>query len=314
MSAGLDRRRFLLIGAAAALGGSSAALEGLISLVGYNDMAEMLAALNAAFVKHHPQVRILADLPGTRSAPAALASGRSTLAPMGARFTPEQRAAFFAATGSEPVGFCIAHASLSPKALSGPNALFVHRENPLRAIALDLVARLFTKPGPHLWSEAHVAGSLRRREIVLAGLSNQTPLALEFRDAAFPSSNFDKGYRGFGQSRDVIDFIGTEPAALGFAALNRGSDAVHPLGIRRLAASPAIYPSPDTLRAGLYPFDRYLWLYARRDSHGRLNPLAHAYLAFVLSSEGQAIIGAGSLGYLALGENERRRELARLDR
>jgi len=311
-TAHLDRRNFLLIGAAAALSAPSRALEGVISLVGYNDMAEMLSALNAAFTRHHPGVAFNTELPGTRSGPDALASGRSTLAPMGARFTPAQRALFFKATQREPEGFRVAHASLSPKALSGPNGLIAHRENPLRAIDLDFVARLFTDGKPHLWGEARVAGLWEDREIVLAGLSPGTPLALEFRDAAFPSVNFGSDYRGFGQSRDVIDFIAREPAALGFAALNRCDDRVRALGIRRNATSPTIYASKETLRAGLYPLDRHLWLYARRNSRGCLDPLARAYLAFVLSSEGQVIVGAGSLGYLALGERERRRELAKL--
>ena len=312
MSVTLDRRNFLLTGTAAALSAPSRALKCVISLFGYNDIAEMLSALNAAFTKRHPGVRIITDLPGTRSGPDALASGRSTLAPMGARFTPAQRAAFVKATQSEPEGFRVAHASLSPKALSGPNALIVHRENPLRVIDLDFVARLFTHGGPHLWSEAQVAGALANRPIVLTGLSPETPLALEFRDAAFPSSNFRIDYRGFGQSRDVIDFIGRDPAAFGFAALNRCNEGVRALGIKRRASSSPVTASPKTLREGLYPLDRHLWLYARRDSCGRLDVLARSYLAFVLSSQGQAIVGGGSLGYLALGERERRRELAKL--
>lgn len=311
-TAHLDRRDFLLIGAAAALSAPSGARQGVISLVGYNDMAEMLSALNAAFTRRRPGVAVTTDLPGTRSGPDALASGRATLAPMGARLTPAQRALFFKRGQSEPEGFRVAHASLSPKALSGPNGLIVHRENPLRSIDLNFVARLFTDRRPHVWREAQVAGSLGGRDIVLVGLSPETPLALEFRDAVFPSMNFGPDYRGFGQSRDVIDFIAREPAALGFAALNRCDDRVRALGIRRKASSPPVYASAKTLRGGLYPLDRHLWLYARRDSRGRLDPLILAYLAFALSREGQAIVGAGSLGYLPLGERERRRELARL--
>ena len=310
----LHRRSFLLLGTAAGLSAGAGRPQSLISLVGYNDMAEMLRALSAAFMKRHPGIRVTADLPGTRFGPAALADGRASLAPMGARFTPEQRAAFFSATGSEPAGFRVAHASLSSKALSGPNALFVNRSNSLKEIDLALAARLFTTPSPHRWSEVGLTGALAQQAIVLTGLSPATPLALEFREAAFPSRDFASGFVGFGQSRDVIAFIGREPAALGFAALNRGNDEVRALAIRRGPTSPAVFPDTDTLRAGSYALDRHLWIYARQSRDRRLEPLARAYLAFVLSREGQAIIGSGSLGYLPLGERERRAELARLSR
>ena len=286
--------------------------EGLISLVGYNDMAEMLTALDQAFLKLHPGVRITTDLRGTRFGPDALARRLATLAPMGARFTPAQLAAYLAMAKGNPQGFRIAHASLNPKALSGPNALFVHRDNPLRAITMRQVADLFTRSGPHFWSEVQEEGTQDGSAIELAGLAPETPLALEFQSAIFPGSAFAGGFRAFGQSRDVVDFIGREREALGFAALNRATDLVRPLGIKRDPSSAPIYASSATLRSGTYPLDRHLWIYARPDSRGRLSPLARAYLGFALSRIGQKIIGAGSLGYLPLDERERQEELARL--
>jgi phosphate transport system substrate-binding protein len=308
----LDRRSFILV-AAAMSAGAPATGQAPIVLVGYNDMKEMLTALNAGFTKLNPGIAVEMRLPGTRFAPDALAAGQSTLAPMGARFTSEQRARFIDLTGSEPAGFRIAHASLDPKALSGPNGIFVGRDNPLRAIDLDRVRLLFTQRGPHYWHDLGVSGPLQDQTILVTGLKVETPLALEFRGSAFPKANFSNAYEGFGQSRDVIDFIGHQPAALGFAALNRGTDQVHSLAIRRTALSPPITATPATLRTGLYPFDRHLWLYARKQNDGHVSPLARAYLRFALSRQGQAVIAAGSLGYLSLAEAERHTERMKLD-
>lgn len=308
----LDRRSFILIAAAASAMAPAPVQGTLITLFGYNDMKEMLTALNAEFAKRHPMLRLVMDLPGTKLAPEALAAGRSTLAPMGARFTPDQHAKFVAATGTEPMGFRVAHASLSPKALSGPNGIFVHRDNPLRAIGLDRIAGLFTTMGPHYWRAIGVSGPLREQPILVTGLSPRTALAFEFRDAAFPAKEFRGDYSGLGQSRDVIALIGREPTALGFAALNRATNQVHSLALGRTGLSPPVVATETTLRQGLYPLDRHLWLYARRQKDGALSDLARAYLGFVLSAEGQEIIGSGSLGYLALGEDERRQELTKL--
>lgn len=312
MRAELDRRSFILIAAAASTAASTPARDGLITLVGYNDMKEMLTALNVAFMAFHPKLCVVMDLPGTRFAPEALAAGRSVLAPMGARFTPEQNAQFLAATTSKPAGFRFAHASLDAKALSGPNGIFVHRDNPLRVISLKTARRLFTVADPAYWRDLGVSGPLQNQPIVVIGLAPQTPLALEFQQAAFPTAEFARAYRGFGQSREVIDFIGRQPAAIGFAALNRGSDLVRSLAIRHDDRSPPVIATNATLQAGLYPLDRHLWFYARTYGKGRLSALARTYLAFVLSRPGQAIIGSGSLGYLPLSERERRGELAKL--
>src|SRR6202030_1706525 len=72
---------------------------GAIAIIGYNDMQEMLAALCARFTATHPDCDFALDLKGTRTAPPALASGRSLFAPMGAGFSERELADHRAAIG-----------------------------------------------------------------------------------------------------------------------------------------------------------------------------------------------------------------------
>jgi phosphate transport system substrate-binding protein len=65
----------------------------------------------------------------------------------------------------------------------------------------------------------------------------------------------------------------------------------------------------ENLRAGAYPLDRFLLIYARQP----LDPLVREYLRFVLSPEGQGVIARGSLGYLPLNDAELAAERAKLD-
>ena len=118
--------------------------DGAIVVVGYNDMRDMLEALVPLFAAAHPDIRIRLDLPGTRFAPSALAKGESAFAPMGAEFTPAQLAEYRAAVGADPLEFRVAHASLDPHALSGPLAVFVHRDNPLASVTVDQLRRVYT--------------------------------------------------------------------------------------------------------------------------------------------------------------------------
>src|SRR5262249_48479725 len=104
--------------------------DGAITGVGYNDMREKLEAIGAMFTPPHPEVRFAFDLRGTRFAPAALAAGTSAFAPMGGEFTPPQLEEYRAVVGDEPLAFRVAHASVNPRALSGPLGIFVHPHNP----------------------------------------------------------------------------------------------------------------------------------------------------------------------------------------
>src|SRR3989442_762544 len=124
-------------------GAAYVATDGAIRIVGYNDMRDMLETIVARFVAAHPGTRIALDLPGTRFARAALAAGPSALAPRGAKFPPPQLADYRKTVGDDPLEFRVAHASLDPRALSGPLAIFVHRDNALASLTLAQVARAF---------------------------------------------------------------------------------------------------------------------------------------------------------------------------
>ena len=280
-------------------------------IVGYNDMAEMVAGLDRAFEAAHPGVRFQTDLRGTRTGPPALAAGTSVLAPMGAPFSAEELDAYRRQTGADPLVFRIAHASLDPKALSGPLAIFVHPDNPLRQASLSAVARLFTDGGPHSWGELGLKDAWAARPIHLTGLAPQTALALELQARAFPGRPYAAGLE-LRQSEEVVRAVAEDPLALGFAALNRGEGRARPLALSPRAGVPAVAPTAAAVRAGRYPLDRHLLIYARQGVGGRLEPLAREYLALALSCEGQAIIASGSLGYLPLNARELKAERARL--
>ncbi len=276
-------------------------------VVGYNDMREMLAPLARRFEAAHPGLRIELDLPGTRFAPAALASGNCVLAPMGALFTPAQLDAYRRSVGADPMFFRVAHASLDPKALSGPLAIFVHRDNPLVSLTLEQAARLFAGD-VRTWGELGLPGEWSKRTVSIAGLKDAAPLALEFGAAAMHGRAFAARMRRFAQSVQVVREIAADRDAVGFAAAMRGSEGVRIVPVARRAGEPAVMPAEATLRAGRYPLDRYLVIYARAP----LTPLVRDFLRLVLSREGQEAVAATPQRYIPLAAEEAAAERARL--
>jgi phosphate transport system substrate-binding protein len=271
------------------------ARDGSIAVVGYNDMAEMLAVLNTLFSATHPGFKFAPVLKGTRTAPPALAAGKSAFAPMGAEFSPQELADYKKATGGEPRLFRVAHCSLNPAALSGPLAVFVPQDNPLTSLTLAEVAEIFS--------------GRNSRGLHPCGLFPWTALGIFMRHAALGADDFGAGFRGFAQSRDVVAAVAADPQAIGFAAAMRSTP-----GVKMLALAPAPDAEPvavgeGSIRAGTYPLDRFLLIYARTP----LEPWLKEYLRFVLSAEGQDLIARGTLGYLPLNAVELVQERAKLE-
>ena len=269
--------------------------DGAVAVIGYNDMGEMLGGLGAKFSSLHPGIRFAFTLKGTRTAPPALARGESALAPMGAEFSPGQLADYVAVTGREPLMFRIAHCSLDPAALSGPLAIIVHQDNPLASLTLAEVAEIFT--------------GRSKRGLHPCGLAPETALGLFMRQHALAGGGFSPEFRGFSQSREVVRAVAADPQAIGFTAGMRVMPGVKALALAPVAGAAPVALTEGNLRAGRYPLDRFLLIYAR----DRPEPFVREFLRFILSREGQEIIARGSLGYLPLNAAELAAERAKLE-
>ncbi len=284
--------------------------DGAIRIVGYNDMRTMFDAFTALYAATHPGTRFRLELTGTRAAPPALAAGTSALAPMGAEFTPDQLADYRRLShAAEPIEFRIAHASLDPRALSGPLAVFVHSDNPLRTLTLARLALAFAGKATR-WSDLGARGDWADRPIHLYALEPDTPLALFFDARVLGTMPPARPTAQFHQSREVVERVGADPLGIGFAAVMRATEKVRPLALAAAPDRTATAPTEADIRAGRYPLDRYLLIYARAP----LTPFAREFLRLVLSREGQQIIADTPQRYLPLSAEEAVRERAKLQR
>ena len=275
-------------------GASYLTAEGTIAVVGYNDMAEMLEALTARFTALHPGIHFALNLKGTKTAAPSLMRGESAFAPMGAEFSPNELAEYRAATHSVPRMFRVAHCSLDPRALSGPLAIVVHPSNPATSISLPEISEILSgrsKRGLHPY-----------------GLLPETALGLMMRNRTLGGGPFAPGFKGFPQSRDVVDAVAADPLGIGFTAAMRATAGVKVLALSADLTTPPVPLTEENLRAGGYALDRFLLIYVRQP----LEPVAAEFLRFVLSREGQDIVAHGTLGYLPLNATEVEAERTKL--
>src|SRR5260370_34215730 len=99
---------------------------------------------------------------------------------MGAEFARTQRAEYRATVCADPVEFSVAHASLDPGALSGPLAVFVHRDTPLASVTVDQLRRIYTGETSR-WGELGLDRAWTERAVHSYGVERGTPLALSFQ-------------------------------------------------------------------------------------------------------------------------------------
>jgi phosphate transport system substrate-binding protein len=282
--------------------------QGVVTVVGYNDMREMLEPMAALFTATHPDVRFELVLPGTRFAPVALAKGESAFAPMGAELTPPQLAEYRAIRHDDPIAFRVAHASLDPRALSGPLAIFVHRDNPLASLTPEQVARAFSGEARH-WGDLGLEGHWAKRPIRTYGMSAGTALAYAFEAMAMGARPIGAQMTGLPQSAEVVGKIAHDRDGIGFAAAMRATQDARVVRLASHEGDAPVELTEESIVAGRYPLDRFLLVYVARP----ITPLAREFLRLMLSREGQAAVAATPQRYLPLSAQDAARERNRLE-
>src|SRR5258708_5060633 len=194
--------------------------DGSVTVIGYNDMQGLLESLNRLFIASHPGFKFNLILKGTRTAPAALTSGASAFAPMGAEFSDDDMETYRKKFGADPISIRVAHASLNPRALSAPIAIYVNKANPLTSLTTEQVTRLFTQPNL-TWTDFGWTDEPGRSNVHPIGLTATTALGIYMTRHAFSHAPFASNFKGFVQSADVVKQVGEDPSAVGVPPINR---------------------------------------------------------------------------------------------
>ena len=290
---------------------------GAIAIVGYNDMQDMLEAIDALFVAAHPEFRFTLDLQGTRTAPPARGRQASAFAPMGAEFSVSQLEAYRRAAGGDPLAIRVAHASLSPRAKSGPLLVVVHPSNPLGQLTVEEAARIFGTAGDGdditQWGQLGLPAAWARRRIHADGLAADTALGEFMLGREMPGRRFRPDFQSLAQSEEVVRRVAGDPDAIGFAKANVVTPAVKVVALAGRREDGFSTGSAEDIVAGRYPYDRFLYIYVRRAAGGSLDPWLGEYLRLVLSREGQRAVAATPQAYLPLNPGEAAAERAKLD-
>jgi phosphate transport system substrate-binding protein len=97
--------------------------------------------------------------------------------------------------------------------------------------------------------------------------------------------------------------ISNDPLGIGYAGvLFQELTTVKILAIAERAGEPFVKPSAETVRQGIYPMGRKLFLYANKAPNQELTPLVREFLEFANSREGQEMVVQSGFYPLSISE------------
>jgi phosphate transport system substrate-binding protein len=231
---------------------------------------------------------------GSGTGIASLINGTCDIANSSRKIEPEEFEEAKRKTGLEPIEFLVGFDAL---------AIYVHRNNPLEQITLEQLAGIYGESGTfRKWEDLGVTvPGCRRGEIVVTSRQSNSGTYHYFREAILgKKEDFRLGSLDMNGSKEVVELVGRTPCAIGFSGIAYRIDEVKMLPVARRAGDVAYEPTVESTLNKTYPIARPMYMY----SAGKPSDVARAYLNWILSDEGQALVE--KVGYVPVPKEQRR--------
>jgi len=261
------------------------AVGAAIQNVGSDTMLNLAVKWAEKYQEQRPDVRIAVTGGGSGTGIAGLIDGTVDIANASRRMKPEemQRAE---ANGITPVEHIVARDAI---------AVVVHPANPVDGLTLQQLSDIFSG---RITNWAEVGGE--DRPIVLLSRESNSGTHVYFLEEVLrlgdPNNRtlFSPDTLLMPSSEGISAEIRQNPNAIGYDGLGYVTPDQKKIAVAASPAGPYVLPAIETVNSGAYPIARDLYMYTVGEPQGDIAD----YLAWILSSEGQAIVE--QLGFVPL--------------
>jgi phosphate transport system substrate-binding protein len=282
-------------------------LSGSIRIVGTDTMKELMERWIAAFTALHPAVRIELTAKGALTAAPALADGSADLAPLGREFTPAELAAFRTSHTYDPSGIPVALGSYDVSGRTVALALFVNQSNPIAHLSFQQLDAIYCtslrrgSPQPiTTWGQLGLTGDWADRPIDVIGVNFPDGISnfVRLRICKDGDLRSDIHTEHTGGPVNVLECIVTDvaadPAAIGYAGFANLKSGAKIVAIAE-SNGPYLSGTHAEVASADYPLTRFIYIFTDRKPGQPIPPLERAFLGYVISAEGQALVAIDSI-------------------
>jgi len=130
-------------------------------------------------------------------------------------------------------------------------------------------------------------------KIILYGRENSSGTYVYFRDFVLEGQDYSAMMQSLPGTAAVVNAVAKDVMGIGYggAAYAKG---VRFVKVKKDAGSPGYEPNAESIKQGLYPITRFLYMYVRSRPTGEIK----SFIDWVLSAEGQEIVS--KVGYFPI--------------
>ncbi len=272
-------------------------VSGNLNSIGSDTLNNLMTYWAEGFRKLYPTVNVQVEGKGSATAPPALAEGTAQLGPMSRAMKPEEEDAFEKKYGYKPTKISVALDCL---------AVFVHKDNPIKALTMEQVDCIFSKTRKSGFSDIAVWGKvsnklspeMQRLPISLYGRNSASGTYAYFKEHALLKGDYKDTVKEQPGSAAVVNGVANDRAGIGYSGIGYVTSEVKALPLTKKPGEKPAAPTFENALAGKYPLGRTLYIYVAKKPNEALPQLTREFLKFVLSKEGQAIVVKDGYGEL----------------
>jgi phosphate transport system substrate-binding protein len=289
-------------------------------LTGMDTVEHMMAAWNEAFRKYQPKASFTITMKDGLGP-----EDRIALGPKTAEVFDPGNGKYENTYGYEPFRVKICAAAFILKSHVSAIGVYVNKNNPLNAISLKQLDAVFSAERRRgypanisTWGQLGLGGKWADKPIDLYGFYWRDDVTDYFRKLVMLDAPFKSSYvvPGGNMSRStpavakaVMDSLGNDPYGISFGNGSYMTGDVKALSITENDVQSDF--SMNDIASGRYPLQRFLYIYVNRVPGQPIDPLIKEFLRFVLSRNGQQLVGKD--GYLPLPAAIAEKEREKLD-
>jgi phosphate transport system substrate-binding protein len=277
---------------------------------GQDYILTLLMAWQDGFRKLHPDARFDDELDGNASAIGGLFAETADLAILDREASFIEIDAYQQGTGYDPFRIPVARGSVVIPHHAPALVVYVNRANPLNHLSLQQLDGIFDadhrlgKQSYKTWGDLGLTGDWAAKPIQLYTYDIQSAEIQFFERAALKGSQKFSCCLSLFQAKPGMTAEEQIAAALskdkyGLAVSSLPAPSLKAVALSRSDDTTPVQATKETITAGTYPLARTVYIYANRKPRAHVPANVAAFLEYVVSPEGQAIV-ARTGGYLPL--------------